>query len=63
MCNLKYSVPKEITIFSHNGSNYDYHFVIKKLAQEFEGQFNSSGENAQKNNLLSFNRKRSYQKN
>ena len=37
MCNLKYSVPKEITIFFHNGSNYDYHFVIKKLAQEFEG--------------------------
>ena len=63
MCNLKYSVPKEITIFFHNGSNYDYHFVIKKLGQEFEGQFNSSGENAQKNNLLSFNRKRSYQKN
>ena len=35
MCNLKYSVPKEIPIVFHNGSNYDYHFTIKELAKEF----------------------------
>ena len=23
----------------HNGSNYDYHFIIKELAEEWEGQF------------------------
>ena len=23
----------------HNGSNYDYHFIIKELANKFEGQF------------------------
>ena len=23
----------------HNGSNYHYHFTIKELAEEFEGQF------------------------
>ena len=26
--NLKFSVPKEIFIDSHNGSNYFYHFII-----------------------------------
>ena len=34
--NFKYSVPKKIPIAFHNGSNYDYHFIIKKLAGEFE---------------------------
>ena len=39
MCNLKYSVPKKIHIVFHNGSNYDYHFIIKELAEEFKKQF------------------------
>ena len=38
ICNLKNRVPKEISIVSHNGSNYDYHVIIKELAEEFEGQ-------------------------
>ena len=46
ICNLKYSIPKEITIFFHNRSNYD--FIIKKLAGDFEGQFNCLGENTEK---------------
>ena len=29
ICNLKDSVPKKIPIAFHNGSNYNYHFVIK----------------------------------
>ena len=29
ICNLKYCVPKKIPIVFHNGSNYDYHFIIK----------------------------------
>ena len=36
ICNLKYSVPREFPMVSHNGSNYDYHFIIKELAEEFE---------------------------
>ena len=32
----------------HNGSTYDYHFTIKKLAEEFEGQFECLGENTEK---------------
>ena len=33
--NLKYSAPQEISIFFHNGCNYDYNFIIKALAEEF----------------------------
>ena len=39
ICNLKYSVSKRIPIAFHNGSNYDYHFIIKELAKEFKKQF------------------------
>ena len=35
ICNLKYSVPRKIPIAFHNVSNYDYYFIIKKLAKEF----------------------------
>ena len=43
---LRYSVPKKICIAFHNVSNYDYHFNIKELAEEFKKQFTSLGENA-----------------
>ena len=32
----------------HNGSTYDYHFIIKELVKEFEGNFQSLGENTEK---------------
>ena len=35
ICNLRYKVPKEIPIVFHNGSTYDYHFIIKELVKEF----------------------------
>ena len=35
---LEYSVPKNVPIVFHNRSNYDYHFVIKDLAEEFKKQ-------------------------
>ena len=34
--NLKYSVPKKIPIVFHNGSNYNYHFIKKDLAEKFK---------------------------
>ena len=34
ICNLKCSVPKKISIAFHNGSNYDYPFIIKELAEK-----------------------------
>ena len=36
ICNLRYKTPKEIPIVSHNGSTYDYHFIIKELVEELE---------------------------
>ena len=48
ICNLKYSVPKKIPIAFHNGSNYDYHFIIKELAEEFKKQFTCLEENTEK---------------
>ena len=47
-CNLRYKVPKEIPIVFHNGSTYNYHFIIKQLAEEFEGGFEYLGENTEK---------------
>ena len=48
ICNLKYRVPKKIPIVFHNGSSYDYHFIIKELAEEFKKQFTCLGENTEK---------------
>ena len=48
ICNLRYKIPKEIPVVLHNGFTYDYHFIIKKLAEEFEGEFECLGENTKK---------------
>ena len=40
--------PKESPIVFHNGSTYDYHFVINQLAKEFDGQLECLGENREK---------------
>ena len=48
VCNLRYKVPKEIPIVFHNGSTYDYHFIIKELVKEFEGNFDCLRENTEK---------------
>ena len=48
ICNLRYKVPKEIPVVIHNGSTYDYHFIIKQLAEEFKGQIECLGENTEK---------------
>ena len=41
-------MPNEIPAVFHNGSNYDYHFIIKELANEFEGQPECLGKNKEK---------------
>ena len=48
ICNLRYKIPKNIPIVFHNGSTYDYHFLIKKLTEEFKGEFECLGENTEK---------------
>ena len=47
-CNLNYKIPKEIPVVFHDGSTYDYHFIIKQLAREFKGNFECIGENTEK---------------
>ena len=44
---LKYNIKKFLHFF-HTGSIYVYHFIIKELTEEFEGQVNCLGENTEK---------------
>ena len=46
--NLRCKTPKAIPLVFHNGSTYDYHFIIKQLAKEFDGRFECLGENREK---------------
>ena len=41
-------MPKKIPIVYNNGSNYDYHVIIKEVAEEFKKQFTCLGENTEK---------------
>ena len=43
ICYLNNSAPKKTPIVFYNGPNYDYHFVIKELAEEFKKQFTYLG--------------------
>ena len=45
---MRYKIPKEIPVVFHNGSTYDYHFIIKELVKEFERNFECLGENTEK---------------
>ena len=45
ICNLKFNVSNKIPIVFHNRLKYDYHFIIKELAKEFESSFECNGEN------------------
>ena len=56
ICNFKYSIPKEIPIAFHKGSNYDYHFITKVLAKEFKSHLSCLGENLE--NLFISDKKR-----
>ena len=39
---------KNIPVAFHNGSTYNYSFIIKELAKEFEGQLECLGEDTEK---------------
>ena len=59
ICNFRYKVPKEIPIVFHNGSIYDYHFIIKELVKEFEDNFECLGKNTEKiYNIFSANKEK-----
>ena len=48
ICNLEFNVPNKTHVVFHNSSNYDHHFVIKELANKFEGKFDCLRENKEK---------------
>ena len=50
-CNVTYKISKEIPVVFHNGSTYDFHFIITQLAEEFSGRFECIGKNME-NKLL-----------
>ena len=43
---------KEISVLFYNGSTYDYHLIIKEIAQEFKGELDCLGENTEKYALI-----------
>ena len=47
-CNLNHKASKEIPIVFHNDSTYDYLFINKELAKEFNAQFECLGKNSEK---------------
>ena len=48
ICNVNYKTPKEIPVVFHNGSTYDYHFIIEQLAKEFKDKIDCLRENTEK---------------
>ena len=62
ICNLKFKVPNKIPVVFHNVSNYDYNFIIKELANEFERQFECLEENKEKYKTFSVPVKREIEK-
>ena len=40
-------MPNKIPVVFHEGSNSDYHFILKELTNEFESPFECIGENSE----------------
>ena len=60
--NLNFNVPIKIPVVFCNVSNYDCHFIIKELANEFQRKSQCFGENIEKKSTKIFhsNRKKYY---
>ena len=48
ICNEDIKYQKEIPVVFHNGSTYDYYFIIKQLEKEFEVEIECLGEDTEK---------------
>ena len=48
LCNLRYQEERDIPVIIHNGSNYDFHLLIKDLAKEFKSDIYCLGKNMEK---------------
>ena len=49
MCSLRCKIPKEILAEVRNSKNYDHHFIIKELTEEYGGKFKCLEENTKDN--------------
>ena len=38
ICNLRYSTQKDVPVFFHNGTNYDFNLIIPELVKEFRSE-------------------------
>ena len=57
ICNLRFNVTNEIPVVFNDGPNYNYHLIIKELANNFIVQFECLGENKEKY-FFCYNRKK-----
>ena len=48
ICNLRCNIRREVPVVFHKGSTYDYHFIVRKLAEKYEGEFECLDENTEK---------------
>ena len=48
ICNLRYSTQRDIPVFFHNGTNYDFNLVIPELAKEFKPELHCIPLNGEK---------------
>ena len=48
MLHIAYVIVNKVYLTKLLLSHYDYHFIIKEIAEEFRGQFNCSGEHTEK---------------
>ena len=53
-------MPNKIPVAFHNGSNCDCHFIIKELANKFEGNSNVLGKIQKNKKFFRSNGKKSY---
>ena len=51
--NLKFTEPNDIPAVFHSGSNYENHFILKELANQFRGQIECLGENMKNYKIFS----------
>ena len=52
LCNLRYSVQRDIPVFFQYGTNYDFNLIINELAKEFRSELQCIPLNGEK--VMSF---------
>ena len=61
MLHIAYVILNKICLKKLLLSHYDYHFIIKELAEKFEGQCNCLGENTEQCITFQFQQKKKLQ--